>query len=145
PPRPWSRVSISDEMPGPWRPRTSSRCLQPFRRFNLRRDARPLATLCRLLWRCPWGCFNLRRDARPLATPPPRRLLPLLSLQWHFSPGAFSREFSPKRHDGEQRADDPLFPRGLFPGIFLGTANTSCPSRADVTRYKHQNLSCALS
>ena len=60
--------------------------------------------------------------------------LTLITLQWHFSPGAFSREFSPKRHDGEQRADDPLFPRGLFPGIFLGTANTSCPSRADVTR-----------
>src|SRR5437764_15428240 len=56
------------------------------------------------------------------------------SLQWHFSPREFSPEFSPKRHDGEQGADDPLFPRGLFPGMFPGTANTSCPSRADVTR-----------
>ena len=56
------------------------------------------------------------------------------ALQWHFSTRVFSQEFSPDQHDGEQRADDPLVTRGLFPGIFLGTANTSCPSRADVTR-----------
>src|SRR6266567_1092960 len=37
-------ISISDEMPGPWRPRTRPLCLTLPRDFNLRRDARPLAT-----------------------------------------------------------------------------------------------------
>src|SRR6266581_8994169 len=102
--------------------------------FNPHPTTRPGATSWMILYPLIPLCFNPHPTTRPGATlqgcPPPTKE----TLQWHFSPGAFSREFSPKRHDGEQRADDPLFPRGLFPGIFLGTANTSCPSRADVTR-----------
>ncbi len=80
-------------MPGPWRLPISF-CSQDFVvYFNLRRDARPLATRMARIptvqrlgisisdempgpWRLPapeyWMCidrnFNLRRDARPLAT-----------------------------------------------------------------------------
>src|SRR6266496_3350008 len=64
-------VSISTEMPGPWR-RTyqcTSHCKSWS--FNLNRDARPLATEEFILIMFPtMKCFNLNRDARPLATGP---------------------------------------------------------------------------
>src|SRR5437868_1478010 len=63
-------ISISDEMTGPWR----QLLFQPSRfvliYFNLRRDARPLATRYGQRARLCKDDFNLRRDARPLATPP---------------------------------------------------------------------------
>src|SRR5207247_1107805 len=61
-------VSISTEMPGPWR---LGRILPLYRwwiGFNLNRDARPLATLFLLIVSIGLGGFNLNRDARPLAT-----------------------------------------------------------------------------
>src|SRR5437762_1528527 len=86
-------VSISDEMPGPWRPAKWQSLLAACTRFNLRRDARPLATRSRMsafivggLFQSQTRCqapgdandptlprtsnarFNLRRDARPRAT-----------------------------------------------------------------------------
>src|SRR5207248_2128616 len=86
-------LSISDEMPGPWRHRRHADLKGALRDFNLRRDARPLATVLfsvllarqgefQSQTRCqapgdlttegPTGSmvqpFNLRRDARPLAT-----------------------------------------------------------------------------
>src|SRR6266536_1803265 len=45
-------VSISTEMPGPWRPRVPSPPSVRFVSFNLNRDARPLAT-CRYCPRHP--------------------------------------------------------------------------------------------
>src|SRR5207247_204945 len=61
-------VSISTEMPGPWR-------LLPLKvvgihliSFNLNRDARPLATHLHKFPRLAVQGFNLNRDARPLAT-----------------------------------------------------------------------------
>src|SRR6266487_1271413 len=81
------------EMPGPWRHTVEPPDTEPNLRFNLNRDARPLATLkIRQTWIYwgkvsistempgPWrlgrrlardalyGRFNLNRDARPLAT-----------------------------------------------------------------------------
>src|SRR5437016_3365534 len=88
-----SMISISDEMPGPWRRVLCLLLSLPHSNFNLRRDARPLAAQrqrsrprIRLSisisdempgpWRHIVLClfmgvtmyFNLRRDARPLAT-----------------------------------------------------------------------------
>src|SRR5205823_649865 len=84
---------ISDEMPGPWRQYSACCATHRLTHFNLRRDARPLATLAsphrhsiRGLFQSQTRCqapgdaadhspsgwldcyFNLRRDARPLAT-----------------------------------------------------------------------------
>src|SRR6266496_5218646 len=78
-PGPWRRltllkrsihvpVSISTEMPGSWRLGSHHQASRSLLRFNLNRDARPLATrrqLQRVLLKI---CFNLNRDARPLAT-----------------------------------------------------------------------------
>src|SRR6266699_1091626 len=83
-------------MPGPWRPTESTAEGTDIRGFNLRRDARPLATYWthkrvtdkqkfKSQTRCQAPgdhsinrvstngnmCFNLRRDARPLATHAP--------------------------------------------------------------------------
>ncbi len=38
-------ISISGEMPGPWRPEARALIEEMESNFNLRRDARPLATL----------------------------------------------------------------------------------------------------
>ena len=74
-PGPWRRmkiwaccdmsVSISSEMPGPWRRRASLHHRNE-ESFNLKRDARPLATPG--IRRQSSAGFNLKRDARPLAT-----------------------------------------------------------------------------
>src|SRR2546429_1880075 len=40
----WEFISISDEMPGPWRRYMFFLAIAPPDNFNLRRDARPLAT-----------------------------------------------------------------------------------------------------
>src|SRR6266496_4294910 len=86
-------VSISTEMPGPWRPLLFFLMSTQTVGFNLNRDARPLATHATGTtidherqvsistempgpWRLgltkteayPSSCFNLNRDARPLAT-----------------------------------------------------------------------------
>ncbi len=55
-------------MPGPWRPATGTANSGVLLDFNLRREARPLATTA--IFRVPddWKNFNLRREARPLAT-----------------------------------------------------------------------------
>ncbi len=44
-------ISISDEMPGPWRLETGSPRRRLSMNFNLRRDARPLATSYGILQR----------------------------------------------------------------------------------------------
>ncbi len=62
------KISISDEMPGPWRPQHPFAGCLCARYFNLRRDARPLATTIVNSVATPFMDFNLRRDARPLAT-----------------------------------------------------------------------------
>ena len=41
-------VSISSEMPGPWRPLSLSMLANAYCSFNLKRDARPLATVSRM-------------------------------------------------------------------------------------------------
>src|SRR6266567_2975946 len=86
-------ISISDEMPGPWRQKSDVSSHLRLEYFNLRRYARPLATSSRARdvkashiisisdeMPGPWRLqclaipiqefihFNLRRDARPLAT-----------------------------------------------------------------------------
>src|SRR6266496_3393537 len=66
----FAAVSISTEMPGPWRLGYYSSHMASFTGFNLNRDARPLATNTKVLLRSHLQCFNLNRDARPLATSP---------------------------------------------------------------------------
>src|SRR5881396_3298475 len=63
-----SFVSISTEMPGPWRPNTIIYPSNAGDSFNLNRDARPLATQKSVSCQVEIVCFNLNRDARPLAT-----------------------------------------------------------------------------
>src|SRR6266704_3469653 len=58
-------VSISTEMPGPWRQAATLVCGVAPHCFNLNRDARPLATSCRNIQTICLACFNLNRDARP--------------------------------------------------------------------------------
>src|SRR6266567_3348142 len=55
-------------MPGPWRPQHPFAGCLCARYFNLRREARPLATTIVNSVATPFMDFNLRRDARPLAT-----------------------------------------------------------------------------
>jgi hypothetical protein len=61
-------VSISGEKPGHWRHHRSARKAGQCLCFNLRREARPLATSHRGRQSLGPLCFNLRREARPLAT-----------------------------------------------------------------------------
>ncbi|SRR6266566_4125470 len=56
-------------MPGPWRPIVVVVLMGAGIYFNLRRDARPLATFNAVVMAVSAQTyFNLRRDARPLAT-----------------------------------------------------------------------------
>src|SRR6266566_3480759 len=88
------KISISDEMPGPWRPQHPFAGCLCARYFNLRRDARPLATTIVNSVATPFMDFNLRRDARPLATQlaaEPRRCLDEFQSQTRCqAPGDFS-------------------------------------------------------
>src|SRR6266699_2555174 len=70
------RISISGEMPGPWRHASAFPQVAVTRDFNLRRDARPLATSRPYTSDPLISYFNLRRDARPLATSRYQRAAP---------------------------------------------------------------------
>src|SRR6266566_2126381 len=52
------RISISDEKPGPWRLDRARHNRVEVANFNLRREARPLATSCGLLYPALVGLFQ---------------------------------------------------------------------------------------
>ena len=78
-PGPWRRivrvarhqvhdVSISSEMPGPWRRLVALQCVIEYRSFQSQARCQAPGDMhgCLSLPAC--SCFNLKRDARPLAT-----------------------------------------------------------------------------
>src|SRR6266566_609858 len=70
------RISISDEKPGPWRLDRARHNRVEVANFNLRREARPLATSCGLLYPALVGLFQSQTRSQAPGDAYPRRAEP---------------------------------------------------------------------
>ncbi len=70
------RISISDEKPGPWRLDRARHNRVEVANFNLRREARPLATSCGLLYPALVGLFQSQTRSQAPGDDYPRRAEP---------------------------------------------------------------------